>query len=274
MVLWYHNILLHERRGVRPLVPVIAPLSRPKEDWGEQEGGSACSRTAEQHNDNAAAKTVPKGTRTTATSLNVFLCSRLGLDCCSPDVRTLLRRSWVRLRERRAPRGGGPRGSMAGRSRSFSTMHTTLIDPAPLAPLNPRNPSVGSLVLGACQDAEGHFQGLGGSSGSVAPLVEGCPGGGAHRSARSDASAASQTSILAEEARARSGAPGAEEKNGKNNGSCIPGGPREGGGRAEGAGDGGEGEGGAREPVVMFSKDAASVDICANGRLKVIAKDQ
>ncbi|ROT70020.1 hypothetical protein C7M84_011724 [Penaeus vannamei] len=138
----------------------------------------------------------------------------------SPHVRTLLRRSWVRVQERRAPRGGAPRGSMAGRSRSFSTMHTTLIDPTPLGALNPHNPSIGSLAFGAghgaAGDVEGHCQGLGGSSGSVAPLME-APAGGV----RSDAFTASQTSILAEDARVRGGAPGSGERNGRNNGSCV-----------------------------------------------------
>lgn len=210
--------------------------------------------------------------------MNAFLAAPVFLTYLSrPQVRTLLRRSWVRVQERRAPRGGGPRESMAGRSRSFSTMHTTLIDPAPLGPFNPHNPSIGSLALGAghgaAGDVEGHCQGLGGSSGSVAPLVEGAAAGGGLRGIRSDASATSQTSILAEDARVRGGAPGSEERNGRNNGSCVQGSPREGGARAQGGGDGGGAEEDFREPVVVFSKDAAKVDFCANGRVRAGDED-
>ncbi|XP_066943744.1 uncharacterized protein [Macrobrachium rosenbergii] len=56
------------------------------------------------------------------------------------EVKTLLRRSWVRLQERRAPRGSY-RGSLAVRSRSCSTVQTTLLDPSPAR----RNSSIVSI---------------------------------------------------------------------------------------------------------------------------------
>nr|XP_027221862.1 uncharacterized protein LOC113813975 [Penaeus vannamei] len=169
------------------------------------------------------------------------------------DVRTLLRRSWVRVQERRAPRGGAPRGSMAGRSRSFSTMHTTLIDPTPLGALNPHNPSIGSLAFGA----------------ATAP-----PG---------TSRATARASRVERERRAPDGGPGRRRSLGRLHRlpDVDPGGGREGqggarlrgeerqeqrvvrprqpqGGRGEGAGGRRPGRraGDAREPVVVFSKDA------------------
>lgn len=59
------------------------------------------------------------------------------------QVRTLVKRSWVRLRERRVPRGAA-RGSVAQRSRSLSTVQTTLLDRSPAR----RNSSIVSLCAG------------------------------------------------------------------------------------------------------------------------------
>lgn len=56
------------------------------------------------------------------------------------EVKTLLKRSWVRLQERRAPRGG-MRGAETLRSRSLSTVQTTLLDPSPAR----RNSSIVSI---------------------------------------------------------------------------------------------------------------------------------
>ncbi|XP_069191025.1 calcitonin gene-related peptide type 1 receptor-like [Procambarus clarkii] len=55
------------------------------------------------------------------------------------EVKALLRRSWERLQERRAPHG--VRGHEALRSRSLSTVQTTLIDPSPAR----RNSSIVSI---------------------------------------------------------------------------------------------------------------------------------
>ncbi|XP_066943740.1 uncharacterized protein [Macrobrachium rosenbergii] len=46
------------------------------------------------------------------------------------EVKSLLRRSWERYQERRAPQGSYM-GSQAAHSRSFSTVQTTLVDPSP-----------------------------------------------------------------------------------------------------------------------------------------------